>query len=153
MENNWGKSFWQTMHIISYNFISEIDINSFIPLITSIISKMPCKKCIIEAKQYIFINNIKNITMKKINNKIITPFIWMCNFHNHVNIKLGKPTISWVLTYKKYNEIYESCNEGCIDKDSVINTVNNYNNINITFVSKKNPNTANKLNEKIKNKK
>lgn len=102
--DNWGPSFWTTLHIIAYQ--TKKNINGFIPLVKQIVEKLPCESCVKDGLIY-----IKNHPLKKIallpNGDDISPFVWMCDFHNYVNRKLNKPEITWTDAYERFHN--QSC--------------------------------------------
>lgn len=160
--NNWGPSFWNTLHIIAYQ--TTKDVNGFLSLVKQIVEKLPCESCVKDGLLY-----IKNHPLKKYplspNGDDLSPFIWMCNFHNYVNKKLNKPEISWTDTYKKFQtQPCERCNQEASKTvqtnkfNSSTESIQRNNTLlyesnqeyEITFISNKNVQLAQRLNEKIK---
>ncbi|EJW05195.1 hypothetical protein EDEG_00727 [Edhazardia aedis USNM 41457] len=81
-----GSSTWTLLHAISFNYpeIPNMDdkkhIREFIKLLAIL---YPCKDCQLHFKKYLNENKIHLESRRD--------FIkWVCNFHNHVNQRLGK---------------------------------------------------------------
>lgn len=114
-DNSWGHIYWEMIHTLGYNSITLQNVNGFISLIKEIVNRMPCEKCIKHANKYIKKHNNIDMTKRLPDGKYLGPFIWTCEFHNYVNNELGKNTISWIITKKKYDDRFNDCPGGCID--------------------------------------
>ena len=96
--DNWGPAFWTTLHIIAYQTTKNV--NTFIPIIKQIIEKLPCESCIKDGLLYIKTHPLKKIPLLP-TGEDISPFVWMCDFHNYVNRKLNKSEITWTDAYER----------------------------------------------------
>jgi hypothetical protein len=90
----WGKPFWFTLHFGALNFPENPDdemIRTAVGFILGIPIMLPCDICKNHAYEYI--NERKNSLYKIASNKdSLFKFYW--EFHNDVNIKTGKRTIT-----------------------------------------------------------
>jgi hypothetical protein len=96
----WGPQIWNLLHAIPFriNYIEKIPTALY--LINNIYLALPCEECHNHTKEYIqnnklILSNDINITKSK---EEIT--LYLFNFHNEVNKKLGKETLS---SFEKYN--------------------------------------------------
>ncbi len=94
--NTWGPIYWKMMHTLAYNSTTLSNVNNFFLLINEIINRLPCKNCIKHAQEYIKTHNKIDMTKILPDGKYLGPFIWTCEFHNHVNKRLNTETYSWI---------------------------------------------------------
>lgn len=88
--------------------------------------------------------------------RLIEPFIRICDLHNMVNKKLGKPFISWIDSYQKYHQLEPCDNCHDLSNNSLNDPTNNLSmsdSVEVTFVSTKNPSLSRRLNSKISKRK
>jgi len=103
-KDHWGKHLWaflHTMSICDFN-IPEVNLRTQKPITNNIkmlIHSIPCQTC----KDH-FTKNIKSIDSLDLNKPNVL-FYWTVDFHNKVNEKLGKLTLS----YTEAEEIW--CNK------------------------------------------
>lgn len=99
----WGPGFWFSLHNGALNYpdapapLWKERMKSFI---IGIPVMLPCEKCSLYASAYIEsqYQNLDEIVKNKQN-----LFTFFCNFHNIVNEKLNKPTMSITDAYKLYS--------------------------------------------------
>lgn len=97
---SWGSDLWKCLHIIAYTYPENpplIRQDSMNELLSGVSMNLPCPGCSIHAVEYITSNppNVKSREgLKK----------WMCDFHNSVNVRLGKRS----LTYEESDTLIES---------------------------------------------
>ena len=98
----WGPKAWRWLHLQAIYFPHSSDQKVFSNMIShmrnhiiSFICRLPCMDCRMHANQYIKQNPLNFDSNHSLQ-------IWMWNFHNAVNKRLGSP----VITYEKYRSIY-----------------------------------------------
>lgn len=111
MTTIWGPMFWQTLHIISFNYptnpTKEDKINYY-DYIQSLTHILPCKKCRDNLKKNLQQMKFSLSTMK--NRDSFSRFIY--ELHNQVNVMLNKPIYK---TYDEVRDTYERFRARCID--------------------------------------
>lgn len=88
----WGPTFWKTYHIMALNFpsaASPIASQKMKEFVSAIPWTLPCEKCRVHCMKYIHENLTDSVVES---NKNL--FVFFVNFHNAVNIRLGKPQYS-----------------------------------------------------------
>ena len=98
-----GPPFWFTLHNGACKY--PVDASDFYAermkgFILGIPIMVPCEKCKIDSYEYIESNKYMLDDVCKHRSNLKKFFI---DFHNHVNIKLGKPTLSYEEVDKIYN--------------------------------------------------
>jgi len=82
-----GKATWTLLHTVAAYYPStptdskKEEINTFL---CSLVKSFPCTECSVDMQQYMEHNPPKLDTREQLER-------WMCEAHNHVNIRLGKP--------------------------------------------------------------
>jgi hypothetical protein len=102
-KNVWGSKFWGVFHNIAANYPDKptrTQKAKMKDLIANLIDNIPCEECKIHAKKYIKTHKI-NVKNKRELSK------FLCNFHNDVNERLGKP----IVECNTILEGGEDCNE------------------------------------------
>ena len=99
----WGPGFWFSLHNGALKYPDEpapLWKDRMKSFIIGIPVMLPCEKCAFHAAAYIESQypNLDEIVKNK-----NTIFNFFCNFHNIVNEKLNKPTISVEDAYKFYS--------------------------------------------------
>ncbi len=103
--NDWGPQFWETLHIISFNYPDnpgnaqkEATWNFFnaLPFL------LPCPVCCDHCSNF-----IKQNPPLVYNKEYLTR--WVSDFHNDVNRRLGKPEWSFEEVQKKYGSLNNAC--------------------------------------------
>lgn len=110
----WGPATWKVIHCLSFKAnknIKKDEFNELKNIISRIMSNLPCPYCTSHAISYLSTTNFKSI--QNINDLTL----YLFNFHNNVNIRLNKPTIS----IQEHNTIYNDMN--------MVNTVQTFINI------------------------
>tara|TARA_B100001057_G_scaffold501215_1_gene622090 strand:- start:9349 stop:9810 length:462 start_codon:yes stop_codon:yes gene_type:complete len=98
----WAVSTWHLIHYLGENMKDEFYINEkkeIFKIVKNICYNLPCPTCSEHAKRY-----LKKVDEKLINTRIKFRHFFF-NFHNLLNIQLGKPKfdINKLGMYKKYN--------------------------------------------------
>lgn len=93
----WGSHVWATMHVLALN-----ESKNFGAFLDSLELLLPCKKCQMHFQEYKTKNPLTG------NN-----FEWTVNFHNAVNIKLGRSTMTVEDARKQWAS--DSCSYSCED--------------------------------------
>lgn len=113
-KSEWGPITWKIIHCLSIKSnpnLSQDQFNDIKNIISRIVSNLPCPYCTSHAIEYFAKNNYKSVK----NIKELT--LYLFNFHNNVNIRINKPTI----TLEEHNKIYTDMN--------LVNTVQAFINI------------------------
>lgn len=85
----WGNAYWVTLHNVAANYPDKptrTQQTKIKELITGLIENIPCDECKVHAKKYIKIHKIKAKNKQELSK-------YLCNFHNNVNERLGKPIV------------------------------------------------------------
>ena len=100
--NVWGPGLWLTLHSITYAYPenpASTDVNQHRTFMTSLQHVLPCQGCREEYTKYIS-ESPPNLSTKD-------NFIqWMVDFHNHINKRLHKRTLTRAQADKLYDNIY-----------------------------------------------
>ena len=102
-KNVWGAKYWGVLHNIAASYPDKptrTQKAKMKELITNLIENIPCEDCKVHAKKYIKTHKIK-VTNKQELSK------YLCNFHNNVNERLGKPIVECKTILSKD----EDCND------------------------------------------
>jgi|TARA_B110000211_G_scaffold55203_1_gene61377 hypothetical protein len=91
----WGSTFWDTLHFTGYGYPTvpnEKDKDAYKNFILNFVKILPCDKCSNDAQ--IYVNNISDVEWAEIlkNNSSLLKWTW--TFHDSVNTKLNKRSIS-----------------------------------------------------------
>ena len=113
-----GPGTWQWIHCRSGQIKDYNDMVSTIKFIEFIIENLKCAKCKTHAQEYIKNHPIRACLDCKHQHHTggmeHCVFEWSCNFHNSVNIRLGKPVIRADIAWNFYAEPeFEVCNTDC----------------------------------------
>ncbi len=95
----WGPATWQLLHSMVLKINDTIDssqLNELKTLIFNIASNLPCPYCTQHALSYLKTNHFSLI------DNIFALRVFMHKFHNDVNIRLKKPT----MTYEDHLQFY-----------------------------------------------
>ena len=104
----WGKSFWNTFHIVALGYSEDPtsqEMQSYKTFYETFGQVLPCKKC---AKNYI--DHLRELPLS---NRLINKdalFAWTVSMHNLVNREMSKP--EWTVDYAKnffLNGSYNAC--------------------------------------------
>ena len=108
-----GPGFWASWHIRTLNFTSKEDQELAKIVIERDIRNFPCMECRGHAMEYLAKNPI-NIDGEK-----YTLFSWTVDFHNAVNMRLGKDYID-IQDAKKLWSGENVCLEDCSEEGTVM---------------------------------
>jgi hypothetical protein len=118
---NIGPGTWNVIHTLSFHARTKEEQQAFIKTMKTICKHFPCKVCRGHCKTYIKEHPMEPfINAKLANNEKIGLFLWSWRFHNAVNVRLEKPTVSWEEAYRMYNTdiVGDACSQ-CSDEKSV----------------------------------
>jgi hypothetical protein len=87
-----GPGYWASWHIKSLQATNKDRKSEIARNIAIDIAYFPCLKCRNHAKEYIKGNPLMPAVRS---NDPLSLFKWTVNFHNSVNLRLGKPMINW----------------------------------------------------------
>ena len=115
----WGPSLWHSIHTITFNYPvrpTKQEQDDYYKFIMSLEKVLPCKYCRENfSKNMRAVNKRKRTTLKRALARGRAGFSrYMYDFHNEVNVMLGKPI---TLTYKQVKERYENFRARCSKKD------------------------------------
>ena len=116
----WGPSLWHSIHTITFNYPvqpTKQEQDDYYKFIMSLEKVLPCKYCRENfSKNMRAVNKRKRTTLKRALARGRAGFSrYMYDFHNEVNVMLGKPI---TLTYKQVKERYENFRARCTLKKS-----------------------------------
>lgn len=116
----WGPSLWHSIHTITFNYPvrpTKQEQADYYKFIMSLEKVLPCKYCRENfPKNMRAVNKRKRTTLKRALARGRAGFSrYMYDFHNEVNVMLGKPI---TLTYKQVKERYENFRARCTLKKS-----------------------------------
>ena len=98
--NIWGPPLWREMHLKSFsypNFPRLEDKSRISRYFNNIIHRLPCEKCKIHYETELYVNPVEfNVDSREEISR------WLVNLHNNVNIRLGKPVVSYTKAVKMY---------------------------------------------------
>lgn len=100
----WGPSFWYVIHIGSVNYPLRPTLDDMIGMnhfIWGLPHILPCVSCKTHATEYLQ-SNLTKIEEALKNSDML--FVFFVDFHNYVNMKLGKPQFSYSNARTKYRE-------------------------------------------------
>ena len=89
----WGPHFWQVFHFTAFGYPenpNEADKEVYKQFYINFLKILPCNACVDSSQEILNVNDINNAVISK--QELIK---WTYNFHNKVNIKLGKKSPSF----------------------------------------------------------
>ena len=96
----WGPLYWKHLHLRAIAWRDTKDVRAIVAehnYLRTFFSTLPCPECCVHAVLY-YERNMPNLALGE------SYQLWMFTFHNAVNQRLGKPTIS----YQEYQALYQS---------------------------------------------
>ena len=97
-----GPGLWFSIHILAMNSNTYESKVLFWKILNIYIENMKCLNCYSHAKKYISSNKFDISEKKIMNGKDISAFYYTWKFHNDVNRRLGKVTLSFKNAYNIY---------------------------------------------------
>ena len=98
-----GPGMWNLLHAFAIEAIDDKSKEHFEFFVTIFIKRIKCTKCAHDVNNFIKSNPLdKYKNIKTVKGHDIGYYQWSCDLHNHVNSKLGKPTIPVEKSYKYY---------------------------------------------------
>jgi hypothetical protein len=107
-----GPGTWNVIHMLAFQAKTKPKQDAFIITMKTICNHFPCEVCRKHAKSYLKQNPIeeyKNVSYQNI--KGVGMFVWTWKFHNAVNYRIGKNSMSWEAAYSIFKSNNESCEE------------------------------------------
>ena len=104
-----GRGYWTAWHIKSLHADDKNKKSEVARSIVVDIIYFPCMNCRNHAKDYVRKNPLMEAIKK---DDPLSLFIWTVNFHNFVNMRLGKTMINWQQAKKLWsgeNVCFENC--------------------------------------------
>lgn len=112
-----GPGVWVSIHIESSEARDKESQEMFCKNIRKICQNFPCLECSKHCKEYINNNppeKFMGIKMKVDGkNEMIGLSVWSWNFHNTVNVRLGKKLMDWETYYGIYIKNNKECSKKC----------------------------------------
>ena len=99
----WGPIFWSTFHIISLGYPEDPSYSekrAAKEFFNGLVYLLPCPICRTHFREVLQLNPVETWLD---NRKSLIEWVW--TVHNQVNVKLGKPEITMIEFYKRYNEM------------------------------------------------
>jgi hypothetical protein len=110
----YGPGYWAAMHIDSFNAKTYEEKFAVATTISRLITTFPCMKCRKHATEYAS----NNPFIHAVNNPDpLSLFRWVWTFHNFVNERLNKPTMTVEEAVKKWGDEAICFETGCDDSD------------------------------------
>lgn len=103
--SRWGRPLWIFIHTFCEKIKADIFTQKrekILSLIYSLLQSLPCSTCQKDTNKYLKKHNLHHVKTKE------QCIQFMCDFHNHVNMKLGKPTYTNLKIYSQqsFTHIY-----------------------------------------------
>lgn len=98
--NVWGPAFWFSLHNGAVNMPAKLNVQRVRGLIYGLPEILPCVECRVHAKEFIA-NHTAEINAITKRNEL---FEFLVDFHNHVNQKQGKSTMSYKDAWEMYSQ-------------------------------------------------
>lgn len=95
-----GKVYWKEMLAFAHTANTYAEKQAFRIWIYNLAKRFPCDRCRPHFISYVEKNPPENS---------LDPIIWVVQFHNAVNKRLGKPVLSMKQALQKYNENFNDC--------------------------------------------
>lgn len=98
----WGPPLWYKMHMKTFNYPenpSNQDKMNVIQFFKNLPNIMPCEKCKKHYKRELIVNPIENVVHSR--KSLIKRLV---DFHNKVNVRLGKPIFTYKQAYALYSQ-------------------------------------------------
>jgi len=105
---------WIDIHSLSANIKTKSDNTYILKSICIIIDSIHCNKCREHAMAYLKENNPKkSFDVKDENGVYVGLFNYFYDFHNTVNIRIGKPYMNYETAKEMYYTKSEACEDFC----------------------------------------
>lgn len=113
-----GPGLWASIHTMAAMISTPKDEDSFIAYITHLCGSFPCGHCADHCKEYIRMHPLKLckgslVEVEGGKMRMIGLFNWSWAFHNAVNVRLGKQTVSWRAAVDFYFHLFPKDEEFC----------------------------------------
>jgi len=114
-----GPGVWYIIHSNAIISKTRQQKDEFIQMINHLSKTFPCEKCRVHFQEFLKAKPISKYYNTKVSetNEDIGMFYWSWRFHNNVNRRLNKKTLSFSDAYYLYNDISVSC-ESCKIKNN-----------------------------------
>jgi hypothetical protein len=102
----WGPEAWNFMHAVTFAYPihspSDQEKKNISLFFEHVGNNLPCDKC-----RHHFGVMLKNSPIDTRNRETVSK--WLVDRHNDVNVRLGKPTLSYDFVKKKYQDMENTC--------------------------------------------
>jgi hypothetical protein len=98
----WGPHVWATLHTLALKADADLEITAFNNFLNSLLFLLPCSSCKHDFSKYVSAHGYPELA---------TAFDWTVKLHNHVNAKLGKPSLTVDEAYASW--FSDSCSYTC----------------------------------------
>lgn len=125
-KETWGPHIWNLLHAIPYRIYYLEKIQEAINLINNIYLVLPCEECHNHTKNYLQNNKLtisNEIDLTKSKEEIS---LYLFNFHNEINKKLGKEILPSFEIY--YSEINIEILQNKVNYDAICSIITNLTN-------------------------
>lgn len=113
-----GPGTWFTLQTAAWNARTKEEIKFFIKMLRATVDTFPCGDCRKHAQQYLAQNSPESDKYANFEyeGKKLGMFLYMVEFHNWPNKRLGKPIVSFTEAYNAHNTgDMGFCAEGCAE--------------------------------------
>lgn len=114
-----GPGKWHSIHVYAFASRTVEEQKQFVKYMKLQCSKFPCKKCRGHCGTYMIDNDIEKYVGKKLTvdgvqqEDGLSIFYWTIEFHNAVNIRTGKATMSWSEALNLFGTDPDVCSAEC----------------------------------------
>jgi hypothetical protein len=104
MNSVWGPAVWTLLHRLSF-YSNRKDITGAWKNVLRLLSDtIPCALCRKHMKEYLVSNQLVFTNIQESNKIRETIIVWLFNFHNNVNMRLGKEAYPYELLELTYGQ-------------------------------------------------
>lgn len=104
-----GPGVWYLLHREAL----EMEPDSYIKMVEDLAKKFFCEICEIHFKKYLEINPPRKYKNVYVGSEKLGLFLWSWQFHNEVNLRIGKPQMSWQAALSLYQKNGQECEQSC----------------------------------------
>jgi hypothetical protein len=120
--STFGPGIWYCIHTNAKDAKTESAKQKFKDFIENTIISLPCATCIQHATEYYQSHPLNDVWNLKENGQDIGMFRWAWQFHNTVNQRLKKPTVSWENAKMLYSDDNGVCTSDCGKEEAVVSS-------------------------------
>lgn len=128
--HQFGPGTWWILHRQSFRIQSPSQVPQFLDFLHDIVSNIPCMNCRHHALQEVTPGKEKQYLDYYYDGRFVGMFVWMCEFHNKVNQRIGKTVVPWDYAYDVYkqkNNVYSNeYPQSTPTKQKIVSSMNRY---------------------------